>query len=258
MSANRRPDRLIYKPPSNRNVAVGLKNVGDKSFDDADSRGIAFESDNSPGTLPSEHNIVSARRNAPGNRSSGSNRSPSHSHGMCKFKNAQSEALPRNAEKSKMSLHFERNGKLVSDLIHPTESEVVNPSSRHGGIIHLPKNVNIFNQSSPNQGTSSNSQGGICYLFTTCILDATSSRPVLVVRPHQRPSMPLKTRLQSSNKTGVQSRHESPRGGTGMSALPTISTSTSLRRKDIQLFEQPNEASSLMLAQLSRYPRLRS
>ncbi|VDK34450.1 unnamed protein product [Taenia asiatica] len=243
MSTNRRPDRLIYRPPSDRTVAVGIKNVEDKSFDDANPQRISFESEGLPYTLPSEHNVVSARRNAPENmRPSKSNRSSLNSHRMCQFKTAQSEALFKNVEKSKVDLHSERN-ELVSDLIQSTESVVVNPSPRHGGIIHLPKNVNIFNQLSPNEGASSSCQRG-----------ATNLRPVLVVRPHQRSLMPLNTRQQSSNKCGIQSRHESPGGGAGISVLPTISTTTSLRRKDLQHFEQSNEASSLMLSQLSSKP----
>ncbi|CDS40719.1 telomerase binding protein EST1A [Echinococcus multilocularis] len=223
MSTYRRPDRLIYRPPSNRTVAVNVESAGVKSLNNTGSHQMSSASDDLLGTPPSEYNISNTRRNAPENiRTSERNQSHLDSHGECNFEAVKPEALSNSLNKGGMCLSSERNEKSMAYPTETGESAMANPLSRHGGLIHLPKNVNIFNQSSPNGGNLGSAQRDAC--------------------------------LKSSNKSGIHSSRESPGEGTTVGALPTISTSAGLRGKDLQLFEQPNGAYSSVLAQLSSKP----
>ncbi|VDM35060.1 unnamed protein product [Hydatigera taeniaeformis] len=246
MSTSRRPDRLIYRPPSNRTVAVSAKSVEDKSFDSAVSRETSFQNNHLPINKLSGDNVDIARKDSTENiKTCESSRPLLHSQEECGFEIVKSEALSKSVEK--------RDEDLSSSTVKAAEP-LMNPLFKHGGIIHLPKNVNIFNQSSTSEGNHSSSQRGTQDLFIACILVTANPRPVLVVRPHQRSSMSSDTHLQPLNKSSVHYSHESSGGETGITGLSSVATSTGFRRKEPQPFGQSNGASSLMLTQLSSKP----
>ncbi|VDD80285.1 unnamed protein product [Mesocestoides corti] len=113
---------------------------------------------------------------------------------------------------------------------------------RQGGLIHLPKNINLHQETDANSGNLNAVQRG-----------SAISKPVLVVHPHQK-----STHFQPANKNQKQVVHE-PEGATLVGTSHTSSMSAMFAHMDInrpnrQPLEQPWEGAPGMVIQPSSKP----
>ena len=137
MSAGgRRPDRSIYRPPSNRTSVLKDEKNGIKLLDDVNSQQKTTKTSGFRNS-GRQRNRITCKED--GNRGKGSVISQ--------------EKLDRSPQKSGQSSSNSENVGACS-IDQPQTYEIQNNKSRindslknHGGLIRLPKNVNIYNQS---------------------------------------------------------------------------------------------------------------